>query len=145
MRNVAPVTLTLPPELIERASRIAEAEARSRSYVVARALQVYCDSIEIPLGATMAGASVDAAAGTRAPSGQPAAPSFNESAPMPEPNPAEATRREHVMANHTRGIAAMQRQAEASRANAADHAAEQQRVARENESYLRAMGKGGAA
>jgi len=86
MRNVAPVTLTLPPELIERASRIAAAEARSRSFVVARALQVYCDANEIPPGG-LADDEADLAAGARAPSGSPAAPlpgGFLEVAP-PQP------------------------------------------------------------
>jgi len=43
-----PVCVTLPPALIERADRIAEAAERSRSYVVAQALRAFCDAIETP-------------------------------------------------------------------------------------------------
>ena len=41
-----PTCVTLPPTLIERVDRIAEAEERSRSFIVARALRTFCDAIE---------------------------------------------------------------------------------------------------
>lgn len=46
-----PTCVTLPPDLLARVDRIAEADERSRSFVVARALQTYCDQIEIPSAA----------------------------------------------------------------------------------------------
>jgi hypothetical protein len=48
MRNVVPITFTLPPDLVARVDRIAEADERSRSFVAARALQTFCDANEIP-------------------------------------------------------------------------------------------------
>jgi hypothetical protein len=53
MRNRVPTTLTLPPELIERVDRLASADERSRSFVVARALQFFCDANENPGGEVM--------------------------------------------------------------------------------------------
>jgi len=62
-----PVCVTLPPDLIARADRIAEAEDRSRSYIVTTALRTFCDQIEIPGGEVMP-AAADAAADPVAPS-----------------------------------------------------------------------------
>ena len=50
-----PTCVTLPPDLLARVDRIAEADERSRSFVVARALQTYCDQIEIPSAAGVLG------------------------------------------------------------------------------------------
>lgn len=50
MRNVCPITLTLPPGLISRVDGIADADGRSRSALVARVLQTFCDQIEKPAG-----------------------------------------------------------------------------------------------
>ncbi len=48
-----PVCVTLPPSLIERADRLAEADERSRSFIVTRALERYCEDFELrPPGLT---------------------------------------------------------------------------------------------
>ena len=44
--NVRGVSFTLPPALIERIGRVAEADRRSRSFIAAVALQAYCDANE---------------------------------------------------------------------------------------------------
>ena len=41
-----PTCVTLPPDLLARVDRLAEADERSRSFVVAQALKSYCDAAE---------------------------------------------------------------------------------------------------
>jgi hypothetical protein len=121
-----PVCVTLPPGLIERADRIAEADERSRSYVVTRALQTYCDSIEIPppagrLPVADAVRSADgAAAGPGAPSRAPAAASYPASL----------------------HIDTTQRQAAAKRMQAAETAQAHDAALNATTDYLTKLGKG---
>jgi len=58
-----PVCVTLPPDLIARADRIADETDRSRSYIVARALSTFCDQIEYP-SRGLGPAASDTAAGS---------------------------------------------------------------------------------
>jgi predicted transcriptional regulator len=72
-----PVCVTLPPELIERADRIADQDDRSRSYVVAQALRTFCEAAETPVrGAGLCPGVADTAGLAAPPSAPAGGPSY---------------------------------------------------------------------
>ena len=102
--NTTRVTVSLPTDLVARLNAAAAGDDRSRSALVRLALrQALAAEPNLP-GATMAGASVDAAAGTGAPSPSPAAPSYPASLHI------AALRRQAALADERAGADRQQRE-----------------------------------
>ena len=67
-------SVALPPDLLARVNAVAESAERSRSYVVSRALEAFCDALESPPSGATSGLPPGNVAGGVAPSAPSGAP-----------------------------------------------------------------------